>query len=78
MRRESDATTQHQIARYLAKISGPLLDRIDLHVEVAALTTDEITSTEAAESSASIQSVRQGVFSMRRSATHAFDNLSAT
>ena len=43
--------TQHQIARYLAKISGPLLDRIDLQVEVAALTTDEITSVEAAESS---------------------------
>jgi magnesium chelatase family protein len=47
--------TQHQIARYLAKISGPLLDRIDLQVEVAALTTDEITSVEAAESSASIR-----------------------
>jgi magnesium chelatase family protein len=47
--------TPHQIARYLAKISGPLLDRIDLQVEVAALTTDEITSVEAAESSASIR-----------------------
>ncbi len=47
--------TQHQIARYLAKISGPLLDRIDLQVEVAALTTDEITSTEPAEPSASIR-----------------------
>jgi magnesium chelatase family protein len=47
--------TQRQIVRYLAKISGPLLDRIDLQVEVAALTTDEITSIEAAESSASIR-----------------------
>jgi magnesium chelatase family protein len=45
----------HQIARYLAKISGPLLDRIDLQVEVAALNTDEITSTETSESSASIR-----------------------
>jgi magnesium chelatase family protein len=44
-----------QIARYLAKISGPLLDRIDLQVEVAALTTDEITSLEPAEPSASIR-----------------------
>ena len=47
--------TQHQIARYLAKISGPLLDRIDLQVEVAALTTDEIASVESGESSASIR-----------------------
>jgi magnesium chelatase family protein len=47
--------TSHEIVRYLAKISGPLLDRIDLQVEVAALTTDEITSIEAAESSASIR-----------------------
>lgn len=47
--------TPLQISRYLAKISGPLLDRIDLQVEVAALTTDEIASTEAAESSASIR-----------------------
>jgi magnesium chelatase family protein len=47
--------TSYEIVRYLAKISGPLLDRIDLQVEVAALTTDEITSIEAAESSASIR-----------------------
>jgi magnesium chelatase family protein len=45
----------NEIARYLAKISGPLLDRIDLQVEVPALTTEEITSEEASESSASIR-----------------------
>ena len=44
-----------QIARYLAKISGPLLDRIDLQVEVAALTTEEIGAVEAGESSAAIR-----------------------
>jgi magnesium chelatase family protein len=47
--------TQHQISRYLAKISGPLLDRIDLQVEVAALTTNEIASVEPSESSTSIR-----------------------
>lgn len=44
-----------QIARYLAKISGPLLDRIDLQVEVAALTTDEIASVDPGEPSADIR-----------------------
>jgi magnesium chelatase family protein len=43
-----------QISRYLAKISGPLLDRIDLQIEVAALTTEEIASVDAGESSADI------------------------
>lgn len=44
-----------QVARYLARISGPLLDRIDLQVEVPALTTEEISSTAAGESSGSIR-----------------------
>jgi len=45
-----------QIARYLARISGPLLDRIDLQIEVPALTPDEISSADAGESSRSIRS----------------------
>lgn len=44
-----------QIGRYLAKISGPLLDRIDLQVEVAALSSDEIASVEPGEASSSIR-----------------------
>jgi magnesium chelatase family protein len=44
-----------QIARYLAKISGPLLDRIDLQVEVPALTPEEIGSTAIGEASAVIR-----------------------
>ena len=47
--------SQMQISRYLAKISGPLLDRIDLQVEVAALTTEEIASVEPGEPSAAIR-----------------------
>jgi magnesium chelatase family protein len=45
----------NQISRYVARISGPLLDRIDLQVEVAALTSGEILSTEPGEPSASIR-----------------------
>jgi len=44
-----------QIARYLGKISGPLLDRIDLQVEVPALTAEEIGSTTAGEASSLIR-----------------------
>src|SRR3954447_2811830 len=44
-----------QISRYLAKISGPLLDRIDLQIEVAALMPDEITTTVPGEASSSIR-----------------------
>jgi magnesium chelatase family protein len=44
-----------QIARYLSKISGPLLDRIDLQVEVAALTSEEVSSLEPGEPSCAIR-----------------------
>ena len=47
--------TPAQISRYLSKVSGPLLDRIDLQVEVPALSSADITSDEAGESSASIR-----------------------
>ena len=47
--------TPDQVTRYKAKISGPLLDRIDLHIEVSALKEDELTQAAAAESSAAIR-----------------------
>jgi magnesium chelatase family protein len=40
--------------RYRNKISGPLLDRIDLHVEVSLLTHDELLSAPNGENSATI------------------------
>jgi magnesium chelatase family protein len=48
--------TPDNVARYKAKISGPLLDRIDLHIEVPALKEDELTSTTSSESSEAIRS----------------------
>jgi magnesium chelatase family protein len=65
--------TPDQVARYQGKISGPLLDRIDLQVEVPALAQDELLSKTAVrgESSAAVaervmaararQLARQGV-----------------
>ncbi|MBS9523715.1 YifB family Mg chelatase-like AAA ATPase [Litoribacter ruber] len=43
------------VQRYLNKISGPLLDRIDLHVEVTPVKFEEMTSMRKAESSKSIR-----------------------
>lgn len=44
-----------QVARYQGKLSGPLLDRIDLHVEVGALATDELINTPPGEASEAIR-----------------------
>lgn len=47
--------TPDQVTRYRSKISGPLLDRIDMHIEVSALKQDELTSNRDAECSALIR-----------------------
>ncbi len=44
-----------QVARYQGKLSGPLLDRIDLHVEVGALAAEELVNTPPGETSASVR-----------------------
>ena len=43
------------VARYAAKLSGPLLDRIDLHIDVARVPFDDIVARGAGESSAAIR-----------------------
>ncbi|MFP4472987.1 MAG: YifB family Mg chelatase-like AAA ATPase [Candidatus Omnitrophota bacterium] len=47
--------TDAQIQRYMKKISGPLMDRIDIHLEVPALKTDHLFTSPPAESSADIK-----------------------
>lgn len=47
--------TPPQIQRYMAKISGPLLDRIDIHLEVPALKPMELLEYNKAESSFEIK-----------------------
>ncbi len=50
------------VQKYLNKISGPLLDRIDLHVEVTPVNFDELTKKEKGESS---QQIRERVIKAR-------------
>lgn len=43
------------VHRYMAHISGPLMDRIDIHIEVVPVSISEISTTERAESSSAIR-----------------------
>ena len=48
--------SEFQINRYRSKLSGPLLDRIDIQIDVPRLTTEELLNTkESAESSSQIR-----------------------
>ena len=47
--------TPQQVERYRDRISGPLLDRIDLHVEAPAVPFEELRSEERAEPSTAIR-----------------------
>jgi magnesium chelatase family protein len=46
--------TSAEVQRYRGRLSGPLLDRIDLQVEVPRLPTDSLLSTQRAEASATV------------------------
>lgn len=43
------------VHRYLGRVSGPLMDRIDLHVEVTPVSREEMSSNEVEESSAAVR-----------------------
>ena len=53
--RKKCTCTERQIAAYIGKISGPLLDRIDLQVDVEPVPYDALTSDTPPESSAAIR-----------------------
>ena len=56
-------SSPHEIQKYLGRISGPLLDRIDMHIEVPAVKFQEISGGAPGESSAKI---RDRVIAARR------------
>ncbi len=61
-----------EMQRYLGKISGPLLDRIDLHVEVQPVPFEKLAQTPLAEPSSAI---RERVISARERQAKRFDDL---
>ena len=58
--------TTEQVARYQGKLSGPLLDRIDLHIHVPAMPTQELLQTGTQQESS--QEVRQRIVQARERA----------
>ncbi len=60
------------VQRYLSKVSGPLLDRIDLHVEIAPVSIGQINDEQDGESSAKI---RQRVIEAREIQRRRFDGV---
>ncbi|WP_422351719.1 YifB family Mg chelatase-like AAA ATPase [Flagellimonas sp.] len=61
-----------EMQRYLGKISGPLLDRIDIHIEVAPVPFEKLANDQKAESSLEI---RRRVIRARDIQTSRFQNL---
>ncbi len=58
------------VQRYLNKVSGPLLDRIDLHVEVTPVSFDEMTANQKTEGS---EDIRNRVIVAREIQTNRFN-----
>ncbi|WMN07687.1 YifB family Mg chelatase-like AAA ATPase [Marivirga arenosa] len=60
------------VKRYLNKVSGPLLDRIDLHVEVTPVSFDQMTENRKAENS---ETIRKRVIAAREIQKNRFEGL---
>jgi len=60
------------IQRYMAKISGPLLDRIDIHIEVPSVKYKELSTVSTGESS---ESVRKRVINARQIQINRFEEI---
>ena len=69
------SVTPFEMQRYLGKISGPLLDRIDLHVEVEPVPFDKLSDKRPAESS---EAIRRRVTAARKIQTQRFDKINNT
>ncbi|MEM9362233.1 MAG: YifB family Mg chelatase-like AAA ATPase [Bacteroidota bacterium] len=65
------SSSQMEMKRYLNKISGPLLDRIDIHIEVSSVPFDKLSDTRRGENSAQI---RERVIKARAIQTQRFSD----
>lgn len=59
-------STPNEIRRYMARISGPLLDRIDLHVEVSAVKVPALAAATEGENSPAVRARVEAAFDRQR------------
>jgi magnesium chelatase family protein len=64
-----------EMQRYLSKISGPLLDRIDIHIEVTPVPFEKLTETRPAESSVEIRKRVTKAREIQSQRFEAFENI---
>ncbi|TMP12545.1 ATP-dependent protease [Pseudoalteromonas sp. S3178] len=57
--------TPDQVMRYLSRVSGPFIDRIDLQIELPRLTSVELQSTQPEESSAQVRTRVEAAYSVQ-------------
>ncbi len=67
----NNTSSLQEMQRYMNKISGPLLDRIDLHIEVNPVPFDDLSQERSGEKSARI---RERVINARNIQTNRFSN----
>jgi magnesium chelatase family protein len=67
--------TPGQIQKYMSRVSGPLLDRIDLHIEITPVSYDKLSEKKQAESS---QTIRERVLLARKKQEERFNNQAGT
>ena len=66
--------SENEVTRYLSRLSGPLLDRIDLFVEVSALEFDELAERSKAEPSQAVRARVNTARSIQNNRTVAVSN----
>jgi magnesium chelatase family protein len=63
--------SQHEVTKYMKKLSGPIMDRIDIHIEMRRLSEDELMNSSVAESS---EEIRKRVIKVRKIQRERFGN----
>lgn len=68
----SNTSSDFEMQRYLNKLSGPLLDRIDIHIEVQKVEFEQLSNRKKGESS---ELIRQRVLKARERQTERYKNM---